>query len=246
MIDLKKFHHSKTTHKALNSFSRNAISHLNAHSDDATIARHISNLLPTLDEMDKAFQRELVNDFTARIVMLDDRRDKLVIAINSAIRTAIAEEVFDPVRAEAAKELKKIADKMSARVTKLPYQEESAELRAFVTASRDNMDTLMQSGLVQHIDILDQTVQEFDLLYNEKQEAQAAQENIRQIRAIRAELTDRLDALLSHVRYCGIDMPDQYGQTVEKINGLIIDAMALGKADETRRENDNAEGEDQE
>lgn len=238
MDALKLLSHSKLTHESLNTFARRAMAHVAGFQDDEFITRQTANLEQHVEEMDHAFQRVLKDSFTRALNELDLRRDAIILAIRDALEAAISQSFLNAKKAEAAEKIMALYKNMDKKVTKLGYNEESAQISAFLTSIASLEETVVQTaGVVQLVQALTETQSEFDTTMEKRDGADITQITPRTIRSIRTDMIFRIENILTYVRANGVDLPDQYSETITNINALITEVMAKAKADQTRREN---------
>jgi len=236
MVQMKPLSHTLLSHELLASYARDTMAIIEIHAEDAFIIRQKSALESIVSEMDSAFQRKIISDFTKQLADLDTRRDRILVAIRSALNAAIAQEFLDAVRAEAASQIKVAMDKMPKSAMTLGYKEESAVIVAFLSAVKEMGTTATTAGVQELITALDSTETEFDSLFSEKIDSDGNSDKVRSIRSIRKSLTKRLDGLFGYLDLNGTDLHEQYGATVTSMNQLTGEFMAKAKATETRKE----------
>ncbi len=227
MAILKEFHHTKVSNEALATFARTSLNHLDLHLDDLYIGRQKKAITDTLDEYNQAFTRELRNSFTKALKKLDMKRDQLLVAILATLEATAAQRVLNENRADAAETLLSLYHKMDSKVKQLSYSEESAHINAFIAAVVALAEETVQSaGIKPLFEALLETERSFDEIYSSKSSSDEQPESIRRLSSIRKDTTSRLDALFSYINMNGIDLPEQYGSTVESLNTLISETMS--------------------
>jgi hypothetical protein len=237
MVTVKPLYHSKVSHELMTTAARETMAIIEPFgAEDPLIVRQHAVLGALTSEMDGAFQRILINKFTAIRAKIDTRRDKIIIAIRAAINSAIAQGVISPAKAEAALKIQSHLDNMSDNVTSLGYREESAQIRALLSAVLSLIEEQKVSGTTALFAALESTQNDFEEKSDEKNELGATSETPRTIKDIKKDIVFRLDALFGHLSLNSLDMPEKYGATVTNINKVIDEVMSKAKADDTREE----------
>ncbi len=237
MVGVKKFYQSKLSHELITTFTRSTSSLLDGHGEDRFITRQKEVLKELTNEMDRAFQRNLVSDFTAKLVNLDDKRDAIIIALRSTLNAAIDQAFLNESKAKAANEIKIALDKMPSNVTRIGYKEESAHIIAFIAAVKELGPAVEKADIIELMQVLESVETEFDTLHSQKMSNEGNQERIRQITHIRKDIARRLDGLFGYLDLNGEDYQDEFSESVTSINELIGEFMAKAKATKTREEN---------
>ncbi len=234
MAGVKSFYQSKCSHELLVTFTRSISQVIAKHTDDLFIGRQSKTLEALMDEMNSAFQRNRASSFTEKRSELDARRDAIAVAIRSALNAAIDQEFLNKSRANAAIIVKTAMDKMPANVIYLGYNQESAHLRAFLAACLEMGDIVTTAGVLQLVQALQETQDEFDATNAEKVDSEEVEVKVRQIISIRKDINRRLHGLFGYLDLNATDLTEEFGETVTGINALIGEVMAKAKADQTR------------
>ncbi len=235
---VRNFSHSIVSTKSLVTFARVVQNHVEPLKVDLFIERQIAAIKKILNEMDQAFQRVLISEFTEQLVVKDDRRDALIVALRAHLNAMVAQKVLNEKKAAAAEALLVHMNMMDSRVTSMGYLEESAEINAFLLAVKSlSEETITLSGANMLLSALEEAQIDFDTLFNAKDKAAEESSSPRQLRVIRSALVERIEAVLSYISINAIDLPEEYGSVVESLNGIIDEVMAKAKAEKTRKGN---------
>lgn len=235
---LNEVHESKFTPEELVNFARETMNHVQS-LENTFIVHQCEILQGYIAEMDAAFQRVLKNSYSKKIAELDDRRDKLIIAIRTVVQGAIETGIIDPIKATAAQTIQVHLDNLSPNIIRLSYSEESSEINAFLTAMESIPEETLQTATVDTlIPSLAQAQTLFQRTVTRRDVSESDKSTPRQIRFIRKDISRRLDALLMYVDLYSDDFPDEFGSTAERLNTVIDSYMAKAKAKATRKEGD--------
>ncbi len=237
MVTIKPFHHTKVSNELLTTAARETMAIISSFGEeDPVLIRQKTALAGLTSEMDAAFQRIRISDFTVIKLNLDIRRDKLIVATRSTLNSAVSQGILSPEKADAAQKIIVHMDKMDDDVTKLGYREESAQIRGFLASVASLATEQNTTGTTELIAALQATQNEFEAVTTEKTDVETATIEPRNMKDIKKDIVIRLDGLFGHLTLNSLDLPEKYSSTVININKTIDEVMAKAKADSSRSE----------
>jgi len=201
------------------------------------VAQEANDFQTVFEIFEKAVKQARKTGVTDPLILADDKRDNVYIGFTGSLQHAT--RFPDEVVAQSAAKLLLITDKYGSGVARLPQRQETGVIKNIITELRmsENMQLLQNTGQMMWLDKLEQTNNEFDNLYVNRNEKES--EFISGLtRAERANMQAAFEKLVRAIEANAyLKGEDAYKPLAEKINTEVANVQQAAKSRSTLNAN---------
>lgn len=234
MAKLKKASHTNLSNKQIASLARSTYTLTEQLDAEPNMKNLRAVLVKPLDEINRAFTRELKSSYTAHLAQLDYNRDQILVAIHSHCVAAIDQYMIDQTKADQAKVVQGLERKLPSNLIKLGYQEESTHILAFLDGAKEIAGAIEESGAEPLFLALGKAQREFDEYYIAKITSEEFADAPRRTKAIRQDITTAINGLFEYINSVAQFNPVQYESIITSLNTVTAEYTAKSEAAKSR------------
>ncbi|MFW6255092.1 MAG: DUF6261 family protein [Chitinivibrionales bacterium] len=205
--------------------------------DNPVIGEQLAKLEQAIQRLTKAFQMAAASHYTELLAKMDRSRDAAFQSLTAFLDGLASVKVEFDLQAPAQR-LLDIITKYGRGLYRLGYSQQSAITQTMIDelSQPENMALLEQTGAVQFFNMVVNTQNEFEDLYQNKLSDEGVK-NYPDARESAADIIYRLCILLSNVDAMAHDEPQTHKGVAGEINAVISNIMTPARARETRSQN---------